>query len=214
MPRGDPDRKQPRRSISAGYVRVADRQTQLLRYIHIFSASVREILELRLLEEASPVSLTLSQFHFLRAITANGGHQVGEVAGLLGVSPPAATKSLNKLEGLGLVVRSPSKGDRRATLLSSSPKGRRLVRKYEGLQFSLLGRVLEQFSSEELDRMTRLLERFSISLLDTEQAGNGSCLRCGAYIEESCRVGETRGGCPYQQACGSRTADGTPQDVS
>ncbi len=214
MPRGDPDQRQPKRSTSAGFAHAADRQTQLLRYIHIFSSSVREILELRLLEEVASVPLTLSQFHFLKAIAANGGHPVGEVAGLLGLSPPAATKSLNKLEGLGLVVRSPSKGDRRATLLSPSPKGRRLVRKYEGLQCSLLHRVLEPFSSEELDRMTRLLERFSISLLGTEQPGNGSCLRCGAYIEETCRVGEVRGGCPYLQACGPPIAERAPQEVS
>lgn len=214
MPRGKPDRKQSKRSSSAGRDRAAERQIQLLRYIHIFSSIVRETLEVKPLQGASGVSLTLSQFRFLKVITANGQHQVGEVAGLLGLSPPAATKNINKLEGLGLVVRSPSKGDRRATLLSPSPKGRRLVRKYEGLKAERLHRVLEQFSSDELDRMTRLLERFSVSLLDTDQAGNESCLRCDAYIEEACRIGQIRGGCPYLNAYGSNTGGRAPQVVA
>jgi len=213
MPRGNSDPKQSTPSSSARRGSVADQRIPLLRYVHIFSSIVRELLELRPLQDASTVTLTLSQFHFLKAIALNGGHQVGEVAGLLGLSPAAATKSVDKLEGLGLVVRSPSKGDRRATLLSPSPKGRRLVNKYEGLQAERLRPVLEQFSPGELDRMTRLLERFSLTLLDTEEPGNEFCLRCGAYIEDTCRIGEARGGCPYQQAYGSNAADRAPQEV-
>ncbi len=53
-------------------------------------------------------------------MTLNGRHQAGELAEFLGVSAPAATKNIDKLERFGLVVRSPSKGDRRATQLSAS----------------------------------------------------------------------------------------------
>lgn len=177
---------------------------RLVRYSHIFASAVREVLELKLVREVSSVPLTLSQFHLLKLMFLNGRHQVGEVADFLGVSPPAATKNIDKLEALGLVFRAPSEGDRRATLLSVSPKGRRLVRRYEALKTARLAPVLVKFRSKELKQLAHLLERFSLSLLERELAGgddgHGVCLRCDAYIESGCPVGQLRGGCPYQTA--------------
>jgi DNA-binding MarR family transcriptional regulator len=180
-----------------------------LRYSHIFASLVREILEVKFLREISPYPLTLSQFHLLKVITLNGHHQVGEMANVLGVSPPAITKNIDKLERQGLLVRSPSKGDRRATLLSPSAKGRRLVQKYEDLKAERLAPVLEEFSPEELDRLAQLLKRFSLSLIKKEDAGGGLCLRCAAYCEEDCPVGLIRGGCPYQRIRGARASGAT-----
>ncbi len=179
-----------------------------LRYSHIFASAVREVLESKLLREATPLPLTLSQFHLLKLMSFNGQHQVGEMADFLGVSPPAATKNIDKLEGFGLVTRTPSKGDRRATLLSASPKGRRLVRKYEELKAARLAPVLEHFTREELESLSDLLRRFSVSLFELEAPRDGSCLRCAAYIESNCPVGQIRGGCPYQMGRSGRSARG------
>jgi DNA-binding MarR family transcriptional regulator len=170
-----------------------------LRYSHIFASLVREILEEKILDEVSPAPLSLSQFHLLKLIALNGKHQVGEVADFLGVSPPAATKNIDKLERLGLVSRLPSPGDRRATLLSSSAKGRRLVRKYEATKEERLTPVLDGFSTEELRQLARLMERFSLRLLNSEGAGDGLCFRCSAYYEEDCPVNHLHDQCPYQR---------------
>jgi DNA-binding MarR family transcriptional regulator len=185
---------------------------RLLRCSHIFASAVREVLEQRLVDEASSVPLSLSQFHLLRLMHLNGRHKVGEVAEFLGVSPPAATKNIDKLEALGLLVRTPFLGDRRARLLSVSPKGRRLVRRYEELREERLAPVLAKFQPEELERFASLLERFSLSLLETELAadGDGVCLRCAAHIQSGCPVGQLRGGCPYQTARGPRAAAHPP----
>jgi DNA-binding MarR family transcriptional regulator len=171
----------------------------LLRLSHIFSSVVREILEAKLLAETSTLPLTVSQFHILKLMTLNGHHQAGELAEFLGVSAPAATKNIDKLERFGLIVRSPSPDDRRATILSASQKGRRLVEKYEELKATRLYPILEQFDSEEIDHLSELLERFSVSLLQHEKTSRGFCLRCAAYIETGCPVGHVRGGCPYDE---------------
>jgi DNA-binding MarR family transcriptional regulator len=172
---------------------------QFLRQSHIFSSAVREVLETKLLREATSMPLTISQFHLLKLMLVDGKHQVGQVADYLGVSAPAATKSVDKLERLDLVVRSPSKGDRRATLLSVSPKGRRLVRKYEDLKAERLAPILERFKPEEIESLTELLERFSISLLGEGEAENEFCLRCAGYLAEGCSIGLMRGGCPHKK---------------
>lgn len=172
-------------------------ESRLVRYSHIFASAVREVLEVRLLRSASSLPLTLSQFHLLKLMTFNGQHQVSEVASFLGVSPPAATKNIDKLERLGLLSRAQSTGDRRATLLSVTAKGRRLVQRYERVKTERLAPVLAAFEPQELARLTGLLERFAVALLDLDPGVDGFCLRCAAYLEEGCPVGALRGGCPY-----------------
>lgn len=171
----------------------------LIRYAHIFSSAVRETLETKVLEEIGAVDLTLHQFHLLKLIALNGTHQIGEAADFLGVTPPAATKAIDKLEGMGLVNRTPSKDDRRATLLSSSERGRDLVIRYEAAKQQRLEPVLEQFTPDELVQMVGLLERFSLELIRTEGAREGLCLRCSAYFDSHCPVQHLHDGCPYQK---------------
>ena len=172
---------------------------ELLRYSHIFASAVRDLLELKVLREVTNDPLTLPQFHLLKLISLNGSHQVGEVAQFLGVSPPAATKNIDKLEGLGLVARTRSTGDRRAKVLSSSRKGRQLVKRYEAVKEARLEPVLDGFSEQELGQLTRLLERFALLLINQQDSGEGLCLRCSAYYDEACPVNHLRDGCPYQR---------------
>lgn len=172
---------------------------ELLRYSHIFASAMRDLLEIQVLREVTDDPLTLPQFHLLKLISLNGSHQVGEVARFLGVSPPAATKNIDKLEGLGLVARNRSQGDRRAKVLASSRKGRRLVKRYEALKEERLEPVLDGFSEQELRQLTRLLERFSLLLIEQRDTGDGLCMRCSAYYDEACPVNHLRDGCPYQR---------------
>jgi MarR family transcriptional regulator for hemolysin len=172
----------------------------LLRCSHIFASVVREILEIKLLRQVSPTPLTPSQLHLLKLMCANGPHQVGEVADFLGVSPPAASKNIDKLAGLELVRRSPSPGDRRATLLAVGPKGRKLVEDYENLVSERLVPALESFDHEEREQLAMLLARFSVALLEGEEIEDCFCLRCAAYVDSDCPVLRVRGGCFYQRA--------------
>jgi len=185
-----------------------ERQFRFLRYSHIFASVVREVLEAKFLKEVTPHSLTLLQFHLLKLISLNGDHQVGEIASFLGVSAPAATKNIDKLERLGLVARTPSKGDRRATLLSASNRGRRLVQKYENLKANRLEPVLQEFEHDELNEFSQLLERFSMRLLKHEESADDLCLRCSAYCDDNCPVAKVRGGCLYQKVRGTHANEG------
>lgn len=187
---------------------------RLLRFSHIFASAVREMLEVKPLREASPSPLTLSQFHLLMLMSLNGSHQVGEVADFLGVSPPAASKTIDKLERLGLVVRAPSRGDRRATLLSVSPEGRRLVERCVKLKTGRMSPLLKGFLPVEIEQFVRFLERSSMLLLDFEPSGHGFCLRCAAYIDTGCPVGDIRGGCPHRKGRESGAAGVGTEEVS
>lgn len=182
---------------SASVLNARDR-LDLLRYSHIFSTVVRELLELDTLRQVSPDPLSLSQFHLLKLISLKGRHQVGQVAGFLGVSAPAASKSIDKLERLGLVSRRQSKGDRRATLIRPSLKGRQLVEDFETLKADRLEPVLGEFDAKEVRQLTSLLERFAISLIEAGGAGEDLCFRCSAYFDVNCPILHYHQGCPFQ----------------
>lgn len=200
-----PARDRPRQNGEGGDRPDSQDLFNLLRHAHIFSAVVQEILELKLLREVSPSPLSLSQFHLLKLIALNGQHQVGQVADFLGVSAPAASKNIDKLERLGLVAREQSRGDRRATLLASSRKGRQLVQRYEDLKAERLQPILQSFNTQDLRRLTQLLEQFSMALIDAEDTGEGLCFRCSAYFDDHCPVTHFHDDCPYQKV---RQSDG------
>jgi DNA-binding MarR family transcriptional regulator len=183
----------------AGGASSAGELYRLIRYSHIFSAAVREVLELRLLDDIGAEELSLPQFHLLQLITLNGRHQMGEVADFLGVSPPAATKNIDKLERLGLVARTPCAGDRRATLLASSRKGRQLVRRFESLKRERLEPLLAAFTNDEREQLVGLLERFATALIASDADHDGLCLRCSAYFDDDCPIQHLHSGCPYRK---------------
>jgi DNA-binding MarR family transcriptional regulator len=144
----------------------------------------------------------------------DGQHLAGEVADILGVSRPAATKNIDKLVRSGLIVRRRSQGDRRATLLTISPKGRRLVQRCEGLKRNRMSALLEGFTPTEIDRLTGLLDRLSVALLRKDRPTAGPCLRCGAYLESGCPVGSMQGGCPYREVRGDSPAGDLPGGIA
>jgi DNA-binding MarR family transcriptional regulator len=178
---------------------VTRRHRHLVRFTHIFSSAVRELLEVKLIGEVTRAPLSLSQFHLLKAVAMNGYFYSGELASFLGVSAPAGTKTIDKLERLGFVIRMPSRCDRRATILAASAKGRRLVERYEEHKTRSLLPVMERFSADELRTFARLLERFTLSLIELQESGSGLCLYCAAYCIKKCPVGRMRGGCPFEK---------------
>lgn len=176
---------------------------------------MQEILEEKYLHEVSRYPLSVAQFHLLKLITLKGAHQVGEVAEFLGVSSPAASKSIDKLEGLGLVARRPSPGDRRVTLLVATPEGHELVDLYERTKEARLLPVVERLGATEAELLTSLLERFSSLLFAGESSDMGFCLRCAAYGDASCSLRGGPGSCPYQESrTGGRSVSRADKEAS
>ena len=177
---------------------------RILRSSHIFSSVVRDILDGDLVRAVSPEPLTLAQFRLLKLIALDGDPQVGEVASSLGISAAAACKNLDTLERLGLVARGGSPIDRRATILSASDAGRRVVRDYEELTGKRMAAVLEAVCAERLDDFCDLLEKVSLELLSEEDAADETCLRCAGYYDRHCPLRELDRSCPSNLERGSR----------
>ncbi len=78
------------------------------------------------LADASASELTLSQWRALVVVGRTDGLRVGEVAVRVGMSMPAASRLLRRLERRGYVVTARDEGDRRATLVRLTAEGSRV----------------------------------------------------------------------------------------
>jgi DNA-binding MarR family transcriptional regulator len=184
----------------------ADEDNGLQRFLrcgHILGSLFREILEESYLSQRCTHPLTRTQFCLLKLVTLNAELLPSEVARYLGVTPAAITKNVDKLEDLGLVRRDPSSEDRRATVLSVRPEGRRVVREYEDLKASRMAPIVDSLDDEELDELCDLLEGLCVDLLQHGPTRSGSCMRCAGYYSTECLLGVVQGDCalrPHSRA--------------
>jgi DNA-binding MarR family transcriptional regulator len=200
-------------SAGSGAPTPGTRFYRFLRYSHILSYTLREILEDKVLRQSGPHPLTRAQFCFLKLIAHNADLQIGEVAHCLGVSPAASSKNVDKLESLGLVERTDSVEDRRARLLVATEKGRHLLQEYESLKASYIAPVIDRLGEEEIDHLCCLLERVCTGLVEEEQPVSGRCLRCSGYYEKNCAIGLIQGGCALEE-CEARASGRSSGEAS
>jgi DNA-binding MarR family transcriptional regulator len=80
----------------------------------------------RILDEHG-LAIPTAQFPFLAAIDQLGGSTIGELADAVGVSQPAATRTLAQLADGGFVAITTAADDQRRKLVVLAPRGAQLV---------------------------------------------------------------------------------------
>jgi DNA-binding MarR family transcriptional regulator len=168
---------------------------RFLRCGHILGSLFREILEETYLSQRCSHPLTRTQFCLLKLISLNADLQLSEVARYLGVTPAAITKNVDKLEELGLLTRDPCAEDRRATTLSTSDEGLRVVEEYEELKEARMAPVVSSLEEPELEDLCDLLEALCVDLVRHGRPAGEGCMRCAGYYSTDCQVGIAQGDC-------------------
>ena len=104
--------------------------------------------------------LSLAQYHLLEPL-ADGPLTNRQLAELAGVAPPTATRMVDVLLARRLVVRVEDPLDRRAVLISLTPKGREAlgakVREYDAVR----RRIASAFDPDEQRMATDVLRRLA-----------------------------------------------------
>ena len=96
----------------------------------------------------------------------------GDLAASEGVSPPAVTRSLNRLRELGLITREPHPGDGRASVIRLSAEGRAERRRILHSRDVWLSEHLDRLDSHEVELLLAAmpaLERLCDPELPPEQ---------------------------------------------
>ena len=163
---------------------------ELLGSVEVFSSAIRHVLEEKLLRETARGRLTSSRLKLLKLVAFTDSHTIGEVAAFLGVSNTAASKAVDKLVRRRLLRRTEGHTDRRASELSLTGEGRRLLSAYEAARDQKLTEIFNACVPEQLCGTVDTLDRLSANIVDHTANPQDICLQCGIYFREKCRLRE------------------------
>jgi DNA-binding MarR family transcriptional regulator len=122
----------------------------------------------RLRRELGPLGITGGQASLLWAIRTHHGIGVRELAEREGVSPPAMTAYVDRLEAAGLVARTRSERDRRRVELALTEEGVRVLRSARSRRTAWLAARLKRLKPDELAAVEAALPALRRLLEDDE----------------------------------------------
>ncbi len=156
------------------------------RDIGLFMAIVREILSQGLVEEVSRERITVGQVRCLCFILAHEKITVGDISRGLGISYPAATKTVSRLAEKRLVTRKHDPADRRNIFVEITPAGRELAARVKPEKLRRLGLLLEKMGPDSLSQLRKGIEAFLAAAVTDEELFRQICLHCGREHVENC----------------------------
>ena len=121
----------------------------------LLSSTFRQILWKQALE----LDLNYSQAQVLFHVAKNPGALMSTVARTFGITLPAVTQVVDRLESKDFLRRAEGSQDRRQVRLFLSREGEGLARKLEALQVKGLGRVLKRLTAADRKDVIRGIER-------------------------------------------------------
>lgn len=142
------------RSIRRPRGRSAEAQRLLDLLNALGSTTFRQLLWQR----ASELDLTYAQSQVLFHVADHPGCHMGEVAKAFGVTLPAVTHIIDRLEEKKFVVRGDHPADRRVYVLELTAPGKALVQELHTMQMRGVEDVLARMSAEDRARVIKGLE--------------------------------------------------------
>jgi len=109
-------------------------------------------------QRASELDLTYAQSQVLFPVADHAGCHMGDVAKAFGVTLPAVTHIVDRLEEKQFLLRADDPGDRRVYILELTRTGRALVEELHGLQMRGVEGVLRRMTGDDRQRVIKGLE--------------------------------------------------------
>jgi DNA-binding MarR family transcriptional regulator len=168
---------------------------------HVFASALSNVLERKLVGQASEGQLTPAQMKVLQLVVRTETHSVGDVAVFLDVSSAAASKTVDKLVRGGWLRRIEAKPDRRATRLFLTASGKKLLRSYETARLRSMSAICRQMRIPEVLDLAKRLDVLSARIVKHVVRSEDICLQCGIHLRERCVIREESGAvCAYRRA--------------
>lgn len=109
-------------------------------------------------QRSSELDLTYAQSQVLFYVNDHTGCHMGDVGKAFGVTLPAVTHIVDRLEEKDFLRRADDPVDRRAYVLELTRAGRALVQELHGMQMRGIESVLKRMSSDDRQRVIKGLE--------------------------------------------------------
>jgi DNA-binding MarR family transcriptional regulator len=109
-------------------------------------------------QRAAELDLTYAQGQVLFHVAAHRGCRMGDVGKAFGVTLPAVTHLVDRLEQKGFMTRADDPADRRAYVLEVTRSGAALVDELHAMRLRSMEAVLARMSADDRTRVVRGLE--------------------------------------------------------
>ena len=109
-------------------------------------------------QRSAELDLTYAQSQVLFHVAAHPGCRMGDVGKAFGVTLPAVTHLVDRLEQKNFITRADDPADRRAYVLEVTRAGAALVDELHAMRLRSLEAVLARMSAEDRTRVVRGLE--------------------------------------------------------
>ncbi len=152
----------------------------------LFVAIIEKLMTQRMLEESFEHQVTTSQMLALRFLSLNDGSLMSDVAQGLGISFPAATKTIDRLVRKELASRAEDPHDRRLVRIRLTERGEQLVRDVYSERSRRFSTVLERLTAADREALNRSMELFISSAINDKEMVESVCLHCGREHQDSC----------------------------
>jgi DNA-binding MarR family transcriptional regulator len=110
------------------------------------------------------IGLFPGQEQVLEALATRDGMSMSELAEILRVRPPTASKTIARLSALGLVERRAADGDGRVVRAVLTSEGRKKAKAIESLALDIEAEVIADLDGKSEKRLRKLLRRVEKSL--------------------------------------------------
>jgi len=157
----------------------------------VFARAVRDVIEADVLREVAGDKLTMPHLKLLYLVAQTESVSIGDAATFLGVSSPAASKTVEKLVRRRLLRRADIQNDRRSSELSLTEVGRRMLETYETARNQRAADIFSQYMPEVLRETAEVLDHLA-SGIASQRVGakeEETCLQCEIYFRKDCRFG-------------------------
>lgn len=111
-------------------------------------------------DETNKIEITWAQGQVLRFVARNRGCSMRELAQGLGVSFPAVTAAVDRLQRKGLLERHQHENDRRSFRLGTTAPGLKLIHNRDRLRAKGMTAILNRMSPQARDSVLQWLEIF------------------------------------------------------
>lgn len=128
------------------------------RLLGLLNALGSTIFRQLLWHKASELDLTYAQSQVLFYVAEHPGGHMGDVARAFGVTLPAVTQIVDRLEKKQFVTRGDDPADRRVYVLAVTPQGKTLADELETMRLGSLDQVLGRMTAHDRRRVIKGLE--------------------------------------------------------
>jgi DNA-binding MarR family transcriptional regulator len=127
-------------------------------------------------QRIAPLGITPDQFTILRWLSESDqeGLTQSDLTQRMASDPNTITATVRRMEGAGLLRRTPHETDRRAKRVTILPEGTRVFVEAQGIALELQKTVLSPLSRAEAALFLELLERVADSCAEASSRGKGA----------------------------------------